>query len=326
MKKYKGIIAVLMAFVIVCTLVACSSQGGNEETSEITQAVTDENGELVTDENGEVVTEAVEGEVVTDANGEAVTEVVTAKNGEAVTNSNGKKVVQYVTAAPSSGSKTTKKSDKSTTKKSDDTTKADNTSTTKKPISKPKAPANVSSLKASDIEPDSVKLSWSKVDCTGYQIAMSSNNGGTWKTIESAYTKGTTYTVKNLTSMTDYNFRVRAYNKNSAGTTASAWKDVKVTTAESDTSRKLTFTFVLPNNNGIEDTLTIKIDGKVVDTVTVKCDGSEYKYTTEKKYKGAVDVVATLKKSNASRAVRTDKDVRIDLSVTGIDVLEAEDD
>lgn len=327
MKKYKGIVAVLMTLVIICSFAACTSKNTDENTSEITVAVTDENGEAVTDENGELVTESVEGEVVTDENGKAVTEVVTAKNGEAVTNSSGQKVTQVVTAAHSSSGKTAKNN--KTTNKSEDKTEADgkdSTTTTKKPVSKPKAPASVSSLKASSIEPDSVKLTWSEVDCTGYQIAMSSDGGMNWKYLEKTYTKGTTYTVKNLTSMTDYRFRVRAYNKNSAGTTASDWKELNVTTAESDTSRYITVKVVLPNDNSRKDTLTIKIDGKTVHTEEVTCNGSQYEYKTEKKYKGAVEITASLEKSKVSRTIRTDKDGKIDLSSNGIDILEAEDD
>lgn len=327
MKKYKGIIAVLMVFVIICSFAACKSQGGSEDTSEITQAVTDADGEPVTDESGEVVTEAVQGEAVTDKNGEAVTEVVTSKNGEAVTNSKGQSVTQVVTAASSASGKTTTKSNSTT--KAGSTAKADDkgtTATTKKPITKPSKPADVSSLKASSVEADSIKLTWSKVDCTGYQIQMSSDGGMNWTYLEKSYTKGTTYTVKDLNSLTEYRFRVRAYNKNTAGTTASKWTQLTVTTSASETAKKLTITILLPNDNGKEDTLTIKIDGKTVHTATVKCNGSQYVYTTEEKYKGAVNIAASLKNGNVSHSINTDKDAKIDLSVRGIDVLEGEDD
>lgn len=147
MKKYKGIISVLLILVMICSFAACTSKGGDEDASEMTVAVTDENGEAVTDENGEVVTQAVEGEIVTDENGKAVTEKVTSKNGETVTNSGGQAVTQYVTKAPSSNkttsAKTTTKSSgkdkttsKSTTKASDSgstTTTKKNTTTTTKP-------------------------------------------------------------------------------------------------------------------------------------------------------------------------------------------------
>jgi hypothetical protein len=325
MKKSKSIIAVLIVLVIVCAFAACSSKSDTQAIDEVTQAVTDSNGELVTDESGEVVTETVQGEIVTDSAGKAVTEVVTVSGGTAVTNSLGNVVTQVVTASSQNTTTTSKSSKTKTTQKQTDEN-SDSTSTTKAPVKKPSKPSNVSSLKASSVKTDSVKLSWSKVDCTGYQIAVSTDGGFNWSYLEKAYNSGTTYTVKNLTSMTEYSFRVRAYNSNSAGVSASDWKTVKVTTAEDDTSKYITLSFILPYDNNKEDKLTITINGEVVHTENVKCDGSTYTYKTEKKYKGAIDVVATLKNSKISRSLHTDKDAQIDLTQEGIDVIEAEDD
>jgi hypothetical protein len=329
MKKSKSIIAVLMVFVIIASFVACSSKNTEEPTTEVTQAVTDSSGEVVTSDNGEVVTESVQGEAVTDSKGEVVTEVVTAKNGTAVTNASGKTVTQVVVTpvTQANGTTTTKKSETTKASEKETTTKSSkDKTTTKATVTKPAKPANISSLKASSVDDTSVKLSWSSVDCKGYQIAVSYDGGFNWTTLESSYTKGTTYTVKNLTSMTEYNFRVRAYNQNSAGKSTSDWKTLSVTTSESDTSKYLTIYVILPKDNSTEDTLTISIDGKVVHTADVKLNGSKYEYKTDKKYKGAVDIVATLTNNKSSQTIRSDKNVTIDLSNQGIDIMEAEND
>lgn len=140
MKKSKGIIAVLIALVMVFSFAACSSKDKQPEgTTEITQAVTDENGEAVTDANGQVVTEQAQGVVVTDASGQAVTEVVTNQQGQPVTNSSGQAATQAVTQAPvaTTTQTTTKKGQKATTtKKGSKTTtkKSGSTSTTKSKV------------------------------------------------------------------------------------------------------------------------------------------------------------------------------------------------
>lgn len=138
MKKYNGVIILLVIAVIVAVFVACSSKPAySDKEVTITQAVTDQNGEAVTQENGEVVTEQVDAVVVTDPSGQTVTEVVTKKDGTEVTKPNGEKVTQAVTTIPSTTEKTTKKKDKETTNKNEKP--SGTTSTTKK---KDEAPTN----------------------------------------------------------------------------------------------------------------------------------------------------------------------------------------
>lgn len=333
MKKYKGLLAVLIAVALLFSLAACAGNSGKSE--KVTVAVTNENGEYVTDENGELVTEEVEAEVVTNENGEVVTEIVTDANGKPVTTVvDGKyqNVTQVVTGASSSNSannNSTKNTTVKSTKKSETTAKKNNSSTKKgtdnsDTIKKPSAPKNVSKLEADRVKTESLRLKWGKVSCDGYQVQQFAN--GEWVYL-TKNTTSTSLTVKELVSFTSYQFRVRAFNKNSAGTTASSWKTVSVTTKAADTSRKITLTVLLPVKSGEEDTLTIYVDGKVVETKTVKLDGTEYVFTTKDKYKGKVSVKAELKKARTSDTKETDKAAEIlDLTAIGIQIIPGEDD
>jgi len=329
MKYSKIILPVLLAVVLLSTLVACAEK---EATQPVTQAVTNESGEVVTDENGEVVTEELEAVIVTDKEGNAVTEVVTTPEGKPVTtvvNNQYVNVTQYVTKAPT-GSATTKATTAKkggTTKKGETTTKKsdkESTSTTKESIKKPDAPKTISKISVSDVKEESLKLSWTKVDCTGYQIQISEDNIS-YSNLEKSYTK-TTYTVKDLTSYTDYYFRIRPFNKNDAGTTVGEWTYASAKTDEDTTSRRITVNVNLPNKNGADDTLIIQI-GSDKEEVAVKLDGSVYQYKSTKKYKGAVTVTATLKEQGNSYSLSTDKDkITLDISADGIYIIEGEDD
>lgn len=302
-------IALIMLIVVSICFAACS-KGLESGGVAVTQVVTNENGEAVTDENGEIVTEVVTADVVTDSEGETVTEIFTNQGGEQVTTPQGEPITQVVTNAPGGNNSSTSKSD-----------------TTVSTIPKPDKPKNVTNLKSSDVKQTGLKLSWDSVKCKGYQIAYSSDGGYNWTYLEKAYTK-TSYTVKNLTSYTEYKFRVRAYNENKAGISASSWASITVTTkADESISRKITVSLVLPNEGGKEDTITVYIDGKKDGTVSVKLDGSTITYTTEKKYDGLVTVKASLKIMGYVRAANTDKEeCTIDFSGEGIKMVQGEDD
>lgn len=298
-------IALVVLIVLSMVFVACSKNAKDDEAT-VTQVVTDENGEAVTDENGEVVTELVTGSVVTDAEGSTVTEVVTNAQGEKVTDARGSEITQVVTNAPK------------------DDTKKDTTVST---LPKPNKPGNVSKLKASSVTQTGLKLTWSGVKCDGYQIAYSSDNGYNWTYLEKNYSK-TSYTVSKLTSYTKYQFRVRAFNENKAGVSASSWETITVTTkANEEISRKIKISVILPNNGGIEETVTVYVNGEKDGTITAKLDGSTISYTTVKKYKGVANVKASLKSMGYARAVNTDKEsCEIDFSSEGIKILDGEDD
>ena len=334
MKNSKVIIAILCAIVLIFSLAACAQQKG--KTENVTQAVTNENGEVVTGENGEAITEEIAAQIVTDAQGKAVTEVVTGTDGKPLTTIQNNKyvnVTQIVTQPVSGGNnsntqqgKTSKGSGStaaSTTKKAD--SKADTTATTKKKSNYPADPKSVSSLSASGVTLTSVKLSWGKLDCSGYQIACSTDGGANWKYLEKAYTK-TSYTAKELISNTNYIFRVRAFNKNSEGTAYSKWKSVKVKTKEETTPRKITVSVVLPMSSAEDRVLTVKIDGKEIKKANVKLNGETYSFTTDEKYKGEVEITASLNTGEKASAKTDKEECLLEILYDGIPVIADDED
>ena len=312
MKNSKPIIAVLCAIVLIFSLVACAQQ--KAKTEKVTQVVTDANGQAVTGENGEAVTEEVMAQVVTDKDGKAVTEIVTGTDGKPLTTVVNKKyvnVTQAVTQAPSGKTTKAKEYPSQTTtkkkkgKKTSTTKKGSKPTTTKKGKTAPNTPANVSKLTASSITQTSLKLSWNSVKCSGYQLAVSSDGGKTWKYLEKEY-KATSYTVKKLVSNTVYLFRVRAYNTNSAGKTPSDWKTVKAKTKATTEARKIKISVMLPIDGEIEDVLSIYINNKKVKSETVHCNGDTFEFTTKEEYKGEVEITASLEK-HGTITIKTDK-------------------
>jgi hypothetical protein len=310
LKNSKALIAVLCAIVLIFSLAACAQQ--KAKTEKVTQVVTNESGEAVTGENGELITEEVEAQIITDANGKAVTEIVTGQNGQPLTtvvNNSYVNVTQVVTSSKKGSTSVNKTltTKKTTTKKSKSAKKTTQISTEKSTTDKAQdKPENISSLTVSDIKEDSLKLNWSNVSCTGYQIAISGDAGQSWEYLEKEYTKNT-YTVKNLISNTDYAFRVRAYNKDGSGTAASEWKQVNAKTKANTDKRKIKIIIELPIDGDAEDVLTVTIDGKEIKKGKVKLDGSKYSFTTEEKYKGEVEINASLA-DHGSDTVKTDKD------------------
>ena len=321
MNKNKSLVAILIAVLLISSLIACTQKAPTES---VTQAVTNENGEIVTDENGELLTEEIEAQVVTDSNGNAVTEVVTDGDGKPLTTvKDGEyvNVTQNVTQSASSnttkGNSTTKAS--STTKKS-----GGKATTTKKATKKPAAPSKPSKITASDIGEDSVKLKWSSVKCTGYQVQYS-EDGVNFSTITNDAT-GTSIKVGGLTSYTKYTFRVRAFNKKGKYTSTSKWVSTTATTKAANDSRYITFKVTLPMSGNEDDTLIIKI-GKDTYEKKVKLNGSEVTLKTDKKYKGVISFEASLKNTGSSFSGKTDKAVcAFDLSGEGIYTFEGDDD
>ncbi len=333
MKNYKSIVAVLLALVLVSTLIACTQK---PKTENVTQVVTNENGEVVTGENGEAITEEIEAQVVTDANGKPVTEVVTDSEGKPLTTvQDGEyvNVTQNVTEPSGTQNSTGNTgqpgnksgSDKGNTAKSKGNTTAKNgkTKTTVKPVKKPTAPQKPAKITAGSIKEDKLTLSWTKVKCSGYQVQYSTD--GVNFSYLSKSLKSNSLTVDGLISYTKYTFRVRAFNKNSAGTSVSKWTKASFTTKAADDSRKITLTILLPSK-GYEDTLTIIVDGKKY-TETVNLDGSVYTFTTKEKFKGLVSVEAKLAQAGVGYKGKTDKKtIEIDLTGAGIYIIDGEDD
>ncbi len=332
MKNSKAVIAVLCAIVLIFSLAACAQQKAKTEL--VAQVVTDENGQAVTGADGEVITEEVMAQIVTDANGQAVTEVVTGTDGKPLTtvvNDKYVNVTQVVTTRPSgspsnsptphtaapNGGVNTKTSTTKSSKKSKTTKKTGK--------SAPKAPAKIKTLSATATS-SSVKLIWKSVKCSGYQIGMS-KDGKSWKYLEASYNKGYSYTVKNLESNTNYYFRVRAYNKNSAGKTPSEWTSVKTKTKVSNISRKINITVIFSNDSSGKDTLYITVNKKLVEKAEVTLlPNKKYTFTTKEEYTGEVEITAKLK-SHGSKTIKTDKSkCTIELSSEGIPVLIDDED
>ncbi|MBQ7117009.1 MAG: fibronectin type III domain-containing protein [Clostridia bacterium] len=148
----------------------------------------------------------------------------------------------------------------------------------------------VSKASVKSVTPTSVTLSWSKVSSVnGYEIQR--KDGKSWKAVTTIKKQKTTsYTVKSLSALTNYTFRVRAYQKSGKTTYYSAWKEVKAKTAIgtasnvkyaslTPTSVKLTWT-AAPGAAGY----TVNYNGTKVNvktnsaTLTLKA-GTAYKVT-----------------------------------------------
>ncbi|MBE6719373.1 MAG: fibronectin type III domain-containing protein [Ruminococcaceae bacterium] len=315
MKKYKGLIAVLVAVVLISSLIACSEQPKRQA---VTQVVTNADGEVVTDKNGEPVTETVEVEAVTDENGKVVTEVVTDKNGKPLTTVVEGETV-YVTQNVTESDATTKKAkgNKSKGKKKETTTKA--------PVKKPAAPAKPDGLKITSVTQNSLVLSWNSVKCDGYQVQYSDDEGVNY-TYLTKNTKSTKLTVKSLTSYTKYTFRIRAFNKNSAGTSTSKWAKKAATTKAANDKRYITFKVTLPTKANEEDVLQITV-GDDVYKKKVNLDGSTVTIKTDKQYKGLVKFEAILQNTGSAYNGKTDKATcTFDMSGNGIYIFDGDDD
>lgn len=310
----KKTIALILAIIIVVStcFVACSKKETDDEVVTATQAVTNESGEEVTDENGEVVTEVVEIETVTD------------ENGKTVTDTQGKPVTTVKSYTNSSTNNNSNSASQSSDKDDKENGKSD--TTTSAPSKKPSKPADIGKLTATSTQ-NSVELSWKEVKCNGYEIQFSTDNQK-WEYVEKEFKK-TSYTMKKLDSYTTYYFRVRAYNKNKAGkSTSKNWATVEVTTKENEKiNRKITLSVVLPNKGGIDEEITVYVDGKKDGVIKTNLDGSTVEYTTENKYEGLVNVKLEFAKSGLIRNVKTDKEkVEFNFSGDGIKIVEGEDD
>ncbi len=185
-------------------------------------------------------------------------------------------------------------------------------------VKKPSAPSAITSLTASDITTSSLKLTWKSVKCAGYQISMSSDES-TWKSLETSYTKGNTYTVNKLNSNTEYAFRVRAYNKNSAGKTYTKWKTVKAKTDEKP--RAIKITVLLPIDEGKSDTLNITVNNELVDTAEVTLSGGSYEFTTNEEYIGEIKITASLSEHGSATVTTESSECTLEVPLNGIPTL-----
>ena len=108
--------------------------------------------------------------------------------------------------------------------------------------------------------------------------------------------------------------------KSSSTTTAS-------TTKKSNKARKIKITVLLPTDAGVKDVLTISVNGKEVKKTEVELVNlAEYSFTTSDKYKGEVEITATLEK-HGSATVKTDAaEIEFEISYDGIPVLVDDED
>lgn len=265
--------------------------------------------------------------------GGVVTEIVTDTNGEPVTDAQGTPVTEIVSAAattqgaPDNKAETTGATAATTAgkkkgKTDEKTTAAATTTKKSEPVKAPKVPQAVINLKADNINEDSITLKWDAVSCDGYQVAYSADNQITWSYLDKACT-ATQFTVKELQSYTEYAFRVRAYNKNEAGTKTSAWSVVTAKTKSAKSERTIEITVLLPAYGNREDKLIVSVNDKVTKEAKVHLNKSQYKFKTDKKYKDLVSITAEIEGIAVSRTVETDKDaVTIDISTIGIQELD----
>ena len=89
----------------------------------------------------------------------------------------------------------------------------------------------LSTASVKSVTDSSVTLTWSKIsDANGYEIQQKS--GKSWKTVTTIKkAKTTSYTVKKLSALTNYEFRVRAFQKSGKKTYYNSWKTIKAKTA-----------------------------------------------------------------------------------------------
>ena len=311
-KKLIIVIIVVIAIVaggIVAALLVSNHQKNNPGSLDVGAGyvvVTDENGEPVTDENGNVVTVAVS----TDEQGNAV---VTTPDG---------KTVQASTVAE----KTNSDSGNGGGDSGNQTVK------------KPDAPDAVGGVKVTDAKEDSLKLSWDKVKCDGYQVSYSDDNIH-WTNypteLTSLYTK-TSMEFTGLKPYTRYYFSVRAYNINEAGASASAWSaTIYGDTLEVKKEREISVTVKLPYDSGMKDTLEVWVREEGADkynptaayTGEVLLDGKEVTVPLEGKYKGVVTVWVGLKGEGVSAQQKVGGyDATFDLTAIGIDTVSTDDE
>ncbi len=327
MKQFKIAISIILsAVLIISAFSACKGNGGKgenkggKEGETVIVAVTDENGEEVTDANGEVVTEAVPAE---DAPSESEGGVVII-NGD----SNKTDTEENEGSDSKKTDKKNKKKDKKDSKKEDD--KAENEKDKKEDkkkdkekekeeeketIKKPAKPEKPSKFKASGVTKDSLTLSWDAVKCDAYELEMR-ENGKEWKSLKKAMTATAVSLKEYLKPYTIYFFRVRAFNENEAGRSASDWAEINVRTkADEKYKRFITVRVKLPFDSKKKDKVKIYIkkQGKdekyvLVHEKDVILDGSTVKYTTTEKYEGVVSVKAVLADLKASAKTETNSD------------------
>ena len=120
--------------------------------------------------------------------------------------------------------------------------------------------------------------------------------------------------------------KTTATTKKGSSKTTTATTTTKATT-KSNKPRKIKITVLLPTDAGLEDTLTISINGKEVKKAKVKLDNlADYSFTTEDKYKGEVEITAALEKHGSATVKTSDASVKFEISYDGIPVLIDDED
>lgn len=111
-------------------------------------------------------------------------------------------------------------------------------------------PNKVSGLKSTSTGADKITLAWNSASgAKAYQVYMLDNATGKYKRI--ANTSKTKYTVKNLKSLTEYTFKIRAYHKLKGVVYGEFSTELKVTTKPADVQN-----FKLSNSTSTSYTLT----------------------------------------------------------------------
>ena len=120
--------------------------------------------------------------------------------------------------------------------------KPNTTDTSKKPET-PMSISNVMGLKTSESTAKSVKLTWKKIpEAKGYIIYQYNNSKKTWDTKATLTQNTDSYTVKGLTSGTNYQFAIKAYiqSKDGKQTVSEAYASAYAATAPSAVNFKVT--------------------------------------------------------------------------------------
>lgn len=185
------------------------------------------------------------------------------------------------------------------------------------------AVAQITTLKVKSTAATTVTLSWKKISgATGYEIQK--KEGKKWVNVSTSVGKSkTSYTVKNLTGVTSYTFRIRAKQKSGSKTYYGAWSSaVKATTklgvvtSLSYSSLKGTSAKLSWNKASGAKGYTVYQNGKKLKDVTGTSltlslkNGTEYKYKVVS-YNGSLRGTSTKKQVTFTTPVANVKGAKL---------------
>lgn len=90
-------------------------------------------------------------------------------------------------------------------------------------------PVNVKITKVSKSK-TAVRLTWSKVSCTGYKVQKYDSAAKKWVTVKNVPATSNEYKITGLKANTSYQFRIQAYQKSSGMTSYSGWTGTSTVT------------------------------------------------------------------------------------------------